>query len=181
MLLSCLVSALGQEVRLSDRVAASGCLALSGGQTSAKRWLRCGSCSDLVMFVGAFPPYVSVVPSSPSETASCASFTAVARKEEARRKEGDTLWLAVKVWNNPAQVILDYVKKGSKIIVSGELQQETWTKDGVEKSRMALNCQNFTLLDSRKEGGGAPSGGGTSRPAARSKPVAPVEEEDIPF
>jgi len=97
------------------------------------------------------------------------------------RKEGDTLWLAVKVWNKPAQVILDYVKKGSKIIVSGELQQETWTKDGVEKSRMALNCQNFTLLDSRKEGGGAPSGGGTSRPAARPKPAAPVEEEDLPF
>jgi len=101
------------------------------------------------------------------------------------RKEGDTLWLVVKVWNKPAQVILDYVKKGSKIIVSGELQQETWTKDGVEKSRMALNCQNFTLLDSRKEGGGAPSGrrsnGGTSRPTVKSRPAAPVEEDEVPF
>jgi single-strand DNA-binding protein len=101
------------------------------------------------------------------------------------RKGRDTLWIKVAVWNKPAQVIADYVKKGSKIIVSGELQQETWTKDGAEKSQMALNCQNFTLLDSRKEGGGAPSGGGsgsgTSRPAARSKPPAPVEEEDVPF
>lgn len=101
------------------------------------------------------------------------------------RKGSDTLWMAVKVWNKPAQVIADYVKKGSKIIVSGELQQETWTKDGVEKSRMVVNCQNFTLLDSKKEGGGAPSGGGsgggTSRPAAKSRPAAPVEEEDLPF
>ena len=101
------------------------------------------------------------------------------------RKGGDTLWMAVKVWNKSAQVIGDYVKKGSKIIVSGELQQETWTKEGVEKSRMVLNCQNFTLLDSKREGGGAPSGGGSSggasRPAARSKPAAPVEEEELPF
>jgi len=101
------------------------------------------------------------------------------------RKGGDTLWMAVKVWNKPAQVIGDYVKKGSKIIVSGELQQETWTKEGVEKSRMVLNCQNFTLLDSKKEGGGAPSGGGSSggasRPAAKSRPAAPVEEEELPF
>ena len=101
------------------------------------------------------------------------------------RKEGDTLWMTVKVWNKPAQVIADYVRKGSKIIVSGELQEETWTKDGVEKSRMVLNCQNFTLLDSKREGGGAPSGGGSSggasRPAARSKPAAPVEEEELPF
>jgi single-strand DNA-binding protein len=101
------------------------------------------------------------------------------------RKKGDTLWMTVKVWNKPAQVIADYVKKGSKIIVSGELQEETWTKDGVEKSRMVLNCQNFTLLDSKKEGGGAPgsggSGGGTSRPAPKSRPAAPVEEEEVPF
>ena len=101
------------------------------------------------------------------------------------RKKGDTLWMTVKVWNKPAQVIADYVRKGSKIIVSGELQEETWTKDGVEKSRMVLNCQNFTLLDSKREGGGAPSGGGSSggasRPAARSKPAAPVEEEELPF
>ena len=101
------------------------------------------------------------------------------------RKKGDTLWMTVKVWNKLAQVIADYVKKGSKIIVSGELQEETWTKDGVEKSRMVLNCQNFTLLDSKKEGGGAPSGGGSgggaSRPAAKTRPAAPVEEEDLPF
>ncbi len=96
------------------------------------------------------------------------------------RKKGDTLWMTVKVWNKPAQVIADYVKKGSKIIVSGELQEETWTKEGVEKSRMVLNCQNFTLLDSKKEGGGAPSGG-TSRPAAKSKPAAPLEDDDVPF
>ena len=99
------------------------------------------------------------------------------------RKKDDTLWLPVKVWNKQAQTIVDYVEKGSKIIVSGELQQETWTKDGVEKSRMALNCQNFTLLGSKKEGsgGGGNSGGASRKPAAKSRPAAPVEEEEVPF
>jgi single-strand DNA-binding protein len=101
------------------------------------------------------------------------------------RKGRDTLWMKVAVWNKPAQVIADYVKKGSKIIVSGELQQETWTKEGVEKSQMVLSCEKFTLLDFKKDGGGAPSGGApsgsTSRPAAKTRPAAPVEDEDVPF
>lgn len=98
------------------------------------------------------------------------------------RKKDDTLWLPVKVWNKQAQTIVDYVEKGSKIIVSGELQQETWTKDGVEKSRVVLNCQNFTLLGSKKDGsgGGGNSGGASRKPAAKSRPAAPAEEE-IPF
>jgi single-strand DNA-binding protein len=110
---------------------------------------------------------------------------AVEGRSKGKDKGQDTLWLAVKVWGKGAGVIGDYVKKGSRLIVSGELGMETWEKDGKQNSKLALNCQNFTLLDSKKEGGGAPggggSGGGTSRPAAKTRPAAPVEEEDLPF
>jgi single stranded DNA-binding protein (ssb) len=110
---------------------------------------------------------------------------AVEGRNKGQGKGQDTLWLAVVVWGKGAGVIGDYVKKGSRLIVSGELGMETWEKDGKQNSKLALNCQNFTLLDSKKDSGGAPggggSGGGTSRPAARSRPSAPVEEEDLPF
>jgi single-strand DNA-binding protein len=102
------------------------------------------------------------------------------------RKGSDPLWLAIKVWGKGAAVIGDYVKKGSRLIVSGELEMETWEKDGKQNSKLALNCQNFTLLDSKKDradggSGGGGSSGGTSKPASKSRPPAPVEEEELPF
>ena len=110
---------------------------------------------------------------------------AVEGRSKGQGKGQDTLWLAVKVWGKGAAVIGDYVKKGSRLIVSGELGMETWEKDGKQNSKLALNCQNFTLLDSKKDGNGGPSGGGsgggTSRPAAKSRPPAPVDEEELPF
>jgi len=102
--------------------------------------------------------------------------------------KGETMWVSVKVWGKPAQTIADYVRKGSQLIVSGELQQETWEKDGEQKSKMVLRCQSFTFLGSKKEGaafGNASGGGspnsGARKPAAKSRPAAPVEEEELPF
>lgn len=104
------------------------------------------------------------------------------------RRDSPTIWMPVKVWGKQASVIADYVRKGSKIIVGGELQQESWAKDGVEKSRLVLNCQNFTLLNSKKEDGGSPGGSPGAagrRPAVNTRPVQnPLDEEgedDIPF
>lgn len=97
-------------------------------------------------------------------------------------RKGETLWMAVKVWGKPASVIAQYVRKGSQIIVSGELQQETWEKDGEQKSQLALNCQNFTLLGSRKEGGGGNSAATKRAPKPQSRGQAPDPiDEEIPF
>lgn len=98
-------------------------------------------------------------------------------------RKGETLWMAVKVWGKPSAVIAQYVHKGSQIIVSGELQQETWEKDGEQKSRLALNCQNFTLLGKKDSGASSGSSAATKRapkPQSRSQNPDPIDEE-IPF
>lgn len=106
---------------------------------------------------------------------------------EGRRGSG-AMWIPVKVWGKQAQVIGDYVKKGSQIIVNGELQQETWNKGDEKMSRMVLNCNTFTLLGRKdKDGAGAKGGApkATQRPENRqSNQPAPEhleEEDDIPF
>lgn len=100
-------------------------------------------------------------------------------------RKGQTLWIGVKVWGKPAQVIADYVRKGSKLIVSGELQEETWEKDGEKKSRISLNCQNFVMLDSRKgnsEGWGSSGGNSKSAPKPQTRPHTPDPiDEEVPF
>lgn len=107
---------------------------------------------------------------------------AVANFSIAINGRGDsTLWMPVKVWGKQVQVIADYVKKGSQIIVSGELENETWQKEGQERSRMVLNCRNFSLIGGKKSEGGS-SGGGRS-PAATSRPARNQDscEEEVPF
>lgn len=98
-------------------------------------------------------------------------------------RKGQTLWMAVKVWGKMAQVIADYVRKGSKLIVSGELQEETWEKDGQKKSKFVLNCQNFTMLDGKKSNnGGDGSPGSSSAPKPQSRPMQPDPiDDEVPF
>lgn len=72
-------------------------------------------------------------------------------------KKEKTEWHRVVVFGPLAEIVEKYVKKGSKIYVSGSLQTRKWTdKDGVEKYSTEVVLQGFggelTLLDSRKGG-----------------------------
>lgn len=99
-------------------------------------------------------------------------------------RRDSVFWMPVKVWGKNAQVILDYVKKGSQIIVNGELEEESWEKDGKRNTRMTLNCRDFKLMGGQKPAnGGSSSSRATSSPAPTrsSRPAQQVDEEDVPF
>ena len=72
-------------------------------------------------------------------------------------KKENTQWHRVVVFNeNLVNVVKNYVKKGSKIYVEGQLQTRKWTdKDGVEKYSTEVVLQNFggtiVMLDSKKD------------------------------
>ncbi|MGO4704236.1 single-stranded DNA-binding protein [Microvirga sp. 2MCAF38] len=82
-------------------------------------------------------------------------------KGTGERKE-KTEWHSVVIFNeNLARVAEQYLKKGSKVYIEGQLQTRKWTdQSGVEKYSTEIVLQRFrgelTILDSR--GGGA--GGG---------------------
>jgi single-strand DNA-binding protein len=81
------------------------------------------------------------------------------------KRDSEPLWLNLKVWGKLAQVAGDYVRKGSQIAVSGQLENESWTDrtTGEKRSKMVLNVKELTLLGSKKDGddqggwGGSPS------------------------
>ena len=82
-------------------------------------------------------------------------------KGTGERKE-KTEWHSVVIFNeNLARVAEQYLKKGSKVYVEGQLQTRKWTdQSGVEKYTTEVVLQRFrgelTILDSR--GGGAEAG-----------------------
>jgi single-strand DNA-binding protein len=93
------------------------------------------------------------------------------------KRDSEPLWLNLKVWGKLAQVAGDYVRKGSQIAVSGQLENESWTDrtTGEKRSKMVLNVKELTLLGSKKDaeaGGGAGAGG---------YQPAPDDDDDIPF
>ncbi len=103
-----------------------------------------------------------------------------------------TEWHRVVIFNpGLVTVVKNYVKKGSKLFIEGQLQTRKWTdQSGQDKYTTEVVLQGYggqlTMLDSR--GGDGASGGGYSAPAAASAPAAqpaaaasaPVDD-DIPF
>lgn len=75
-------------------------------------------------------------------------------KATGERKE-KTEWHRVVVFGALADIVERYVKKGSKVYVSGSLQTRKWTdKDGHDKYSTEIVLQGFnselTLLDGRR-------------------------------
>jgi single-strand DNA-binding protein len=103
-------------------------------------------------------------------------------KATGERKE-KTEWHRVVIFNEGlAKIAEQYLKKGSKVYIEGQLQTRKWTdQSGVEKYSTEVVLQGFnsalTMLDRAGGGsGGSDFGGdndfGASRPAARQPAMA---------
>lgn len=85
-------------------------------------------------------------------------------KASGERRE-KTEWHNVVIFNeNLARVAEQYLKKGSKVYVEGQLQTRKWQdQSGQDRYTTEIVLQRFrgelTLLDSRGEGGGGGGGG----------------------
>src|SRR6478736_3300872 len=81
------------------------------------------------------------------------------RDKQSGERKGRTEWHSVVIFNeNLAKVAEQYLKKGSKVYIEGQLQTRKWQdQSGVEKYTTEVVLQRFrgelTILDSR--GGGA--------------------------
>src|SRR5580700_9300957 len=120
-------------------------------------------------------------------------------KATGERKE-KTEWHRVVIFNEGlCKVAEQYLKKGAKVYIEGQLQTRKWTdQSGVEKYSTEVVLQGFnsnlTMLDGRSGGGGslgADDGGGSDfgSPGPSSAPRRAVAggarnsdmDDDIPF
>lgn len=87
----------------------------------------------------------------------------------------DTQWHRVTFFDRLAEVVGEYVKKGTPIYVEGRLSYRKYTdKDGIEKSATDIIASEMQLLGGRQGGGDEGGGGGYSRPAAAPRAAAPA-------
>jgi single-strand DNA-binding protein len=97
-----------------------------------------------------------------------------------------TEWHTVILWRGLANVVDQYVKKGSQLYIEGRLRTREWTdKDNIKRYSTEILADDMKLLGRRAEGqqgasqgGYQPSQGGYSQPAAQ--PVQPVQPAAAP-
>lgn len=93
------------------------------------------------------------------------------------RREYETDWTTVEVWDRLAELCNNYLHKGSRVRVSGVLRTDVWTDKATNqpRSRTYVRANDVLFLDNRP---GVPS----EAVAASEAGDAPAEpEEDIPF
>jgi single-strand DNA-binding protein len=97
-----------------------------------------------------------------------------------------TEWHRCTAWEKTAEVIGEYVRKGNRLYVEGELQTRKWQdKDGNDRYTTEINVRKMELLD-RNDGSNERAEDPDQRPAkpAGKKPdtgnIADMDE-DIPF
>ena len=136
-------------------------------------------------------PEVKFLPSG----SAVANFT-LATSERFKDKSGEfqerTEWHNLTAYQRLAEIVRDYVKKGSKLYVEGRIQTRSWDDKETQKKvyRTEIVVNDLVLLSGRGEG---ESGGGYSRSGSssynQSQPAhaddlvqsTEITDDDIPF
>ena len=121
-----------------------------------------GSVNKVILIgnLGRDPEVRTLNDGSPVVTLSLATSESWKDKASGERRER-TEWHRVVIFNeNLAKVAENYLKKGAKVYIEGQLQTRKWTdKDGNEKYTTEVVLQRYrgdlTMLDAKGEGGGS--------------------------
>lgn len=101
-------------------------------------------------------------------------------------KQEDTCFVNIDTWARLAEICNQYLKRGSRVLIEGDLRFRQWETDSGEKrSAHSVTAQSVQFLDRPDgDGGGQSSGDSYNRPAqqSQSQPQASAPaDDDIPF
>lgn len=127
--------------------------------------------------------------------------------DDAGEKHQVTTWWKITAWNKKAEVCNMYLKKGSKVLIEGEITVDPatggpriWTAaDGTPRASLEIKMEDILFLDKKPTGEDGSSGGSASAnsPSPRQgqgqrqaapptggpaeEPFPPINDDDIPF
>lgn len=102
-----------------------------------------------------------------------------------------TEWHRVVFFNRLAEIVNEYVRKGSKLYIEGSLRTRSWEQDGITRYATEIVASEMQMLDSRGGQSGDDGGyqdqqqstGTSSRPNQHQSRPADFDnfDDDIPF
>ena len=94
-------------------------------------------------------------------------------KHSGEQKE-QTEWHRVSFFGKPAEIVCQYLRKGSQIYVEGKIRSKKYTdKQGIERTAFEIIAESFKMLGSKSESG--------STKKAVPAPQSDIPHDDIPF
>ncbi|MCS5547545.1 MAG: single-stranded DNA-binding protein [SAR86 cluster bacterium] len=94
-----------------------------------------------------------------------------------------TEWHRVVLWRRLAEVAGEYLKKGSKVYIEGQLQTRKWEQEGQTRYTTEIIAKDMQFLDSR----GSSNNESTQKSSEMNDqsvadvPDSAIDDDDIPF
>lgn len=93
-----------------------------------------------------------------------------------------TAWIKVTCWDKMADSAARFLKKGSCVLVAGELTVEQWEgRDGRKGTTVGLTARSLTFVSGTRQQDGDARDGRPERDRGRGRNEEPEVEDDIPF
>ena len=99
-------------------------------------------------------------------------------------KQERTEWHRVVFFNRLAEIAGQYLKKGSKVYIEGQLRTQKYEKDGIDRYVTDIIAKEMQMLDSRSEGQQQPYSPPQQQPVQQPQPQQQSSvdmDDDIPF
>ena len=92
-------------------------------------------------------------------------------------KKEKTTFIDITAWKRTAELAAEYLTKGSSVMITGSIDQETWEKDGQKRSKLKVTAQRIQFLDRKAPLVMADS----PEQSASPESPAPGSEDQVPF
>lgn len=104
------------------------------------------------------------------------------KDKESGNEQKKTEWHRVVLWRRLAEIAGEYLKKGSKVYIEGQLQTRKWEQEGLTRYTTEVIARDMQFLDSRgnMDNSNSPSDiSSTSEDSVDSEQE--IKDDDIPF
>lgn len=111
----------------------------------------------------------------------------IANNQRYRDRSGEwqekTCYVDIVAWRKTAELVSEFCRKGSPVLVEGELVYNSWEdRDGQKRSRLEVNARRIQFLEKRgSESSYGDSGGGSGDDSGSDEADSSIPDDDIPF
>ena len=92
----------------------------------------------------------------------------IAVRNDYRGQDGEygCEYFSLALWNKLSEIAMKYLKKGSKVLIVGRLQNRTWESDGVKRYATEIVVKEMEMLSS---------------PRKEESQLTPIDDDSMPF
>lgn len=125
-------------------------------------------------------------------TSGTALLTASIANNQGYSKDGEwkdqVSFFEIVMWGKRAESLSQYLLKGTKIVIEGQLKQDRWENDGQARSKVKITVNNLSFAGNKKDGGGGQKAQEPAQELAQEQEPEPMQgssendfKDDIPF